>query len=56
MQQSWLQHREEAKIALAVELRGDLTPEEENFLRSQISEKQEETRHLQRWVCEWASE
>ena len=36
------------KVELGIELRGDLTIEEENFLRSQIDEKQEKTRNLQR--------
>jgi chromosome segregation ATPase len=46
--QDWIKKREEAKIALALELRGDLTKEEEMFLRDQISEKVEKTKHLQK--------
>ena len=46
--QDWIKRREEAKIALALELRGDLTREEEGFLKEQISEKVEKTKHLQR--------
>jgi hypothetical protein len=34
--QDWVKRREEAKIALALELRGDLTREEESFLRQQV--------------------
>lgn len=44
----WLKEREKMKVELGIELRGDLTVEEENFLRSQINEKQEKTRNLQR--------
>lgn len=44
----WLKEREKMKVELGIELRGDLTIEEENFLRSQITEKQEKTRNLQR--------
>ena len=46
--QEWLRRRDEVKAALIVELRGDLTRDEENLLRSQITEKQEETKHLQK--------
>ena len=38
------------KVELGIELRGDLTLEEERFLKSQIDDKQEKTRNLQRWV------
>lgn len=44
----WLRRREEMKAKMEIELRGDLSREEESFLRSQISEKQEETRSLQK--------
>lgn len=37
--QEWMKKRVDAKIALALELQGDLTKEEEMFLRDQISEK-----------------
>lgn len=40
--------REQEKEALAMELRGDLTKEEEAFLRSQIIDKLEKTKSLQR--------
>jgi len=46
--QSWLKERERMKIELGIELRGDLTIEEENFLRSQIDEKMEKTKNLQK--------
>lgn len=46
--QVWLSKREDAKEALALELRGDLSIEEENFLKNQISEKVEKTKKLQR--------
>jgi hypothetical protein len=46
--QEWLRRREDVKAALVIELRGDLTREEENLLRSQITEKQEETKSLQK--------
>ena len=38
------------KIELGIELRGDLTLEEERFLKSQIDDKQEKTRNLQRFA------
>jgi len=38
------------KVELGIELRGDLTLEEERFLKSQIDDKQEKTRNLQRCV------
>lgn len=37
--QEWIKKREESKIALALELRGDLTKEEERFLREQVTAK-----------------
>mmetsp|Transcript_8437 Transcript_8437/g.7562 ORF Transcript_8437/g.7562 Transcript_8437/m.7562 type:complete len:676 (+) Transcript_8437:60-2087(+) len=46
--QDWIRRREEAKIKLALELRGDLTTAEEGFLRRQILDKEEKTRHLQK--------
>lgn len=36
------------KAELGVELRGDLTVEEENFLRAQIDERMEKTKNLQK--------
>jgi 5-bromo-4-chloroindolyl phosphate hydrolysis protein len=38
------------KIELGIELRGDLTVEEEKFLRSQIDERMEKTKSLQKYV------
>jgi hypothetical protein len=38
------------RAELSVELRGDLTIEEENFLRSQIDEKMQKTKSLQKYV------
>jgi hypothetical protein len=46
--QEWLKERARMKIELGIELRGDLTIEEENFLRSQIEEKTEKTKSLQK--------
>ncbi len=46
--QDWLKEREKMKVELGIELRGDLTLEEERFLKSQIDDKQEKTRNLQR--------
>ncbi len=46
--QDWLKERERMKIELGIELRGDLTVEEERFLRSQIDEKMEKTKSLQK--------
>ena len=43
-----MRQRELEKEALAKELRGELTPEEEAFLRAQISAKQDKVRSLQR--------
>ena len=45
----WLKEREKMKVELGIELRGDLTLEEEKFLKSQIDAKQEKTRNLQRF-------
>jgi hypothetical protein len=44
----WLKERERMKIELGIELRGDLTVEEEKFLKSQIDEKMEKTKSLQK--------
>ena len=44
----WLKQRERMKIELGIELRGDLTVEEEKFLKSQIDEKLEKTNNLRR--------
>lgn len=46
--QEWLVDREHQKAVLAIELRGDLTKNEETFLKSQISEKIEKTKKLQK--------
>lgn len=46
--EQWLKDREQMKIELGIELRGDLTLEEEKFLKSQIDEKMEKTRNLQK--------
>lgn len=46
--EEWMRQRELEKEALAKELRGELTHEEEAFLRSQISSKQDKVRSLQR--------
>lgn len=46
--QAWLKERERMKIELSIELRGDLTLEEEKFLKSQIDEKMEKTKSLQK--------
>jgi hypothetical protein len=44
----WLREREHQKAVLAIELRGDLTRDEEHFLRNQISDKMEKTKNLQK--------
>lgn len=44
----WLRDRSITKMALATELRGDLTKEEELLLRTQLKEKEEKTKKLQR--------
>jgi hypothetical protein len=44
----WLRERAVTKMALATELRGDLTKEEEVLLRTQLKEKEEKTKKLQR--------
>jgi len=44
----WLRERERMKVELGIELRGNLTLEEERFLKSQIDDKQEKSRSLQR--------
>ncbi len=46
--EEWMRQRESEKEALAKELRGELTQEEENFLRAQIASKQDKVRSLQR--------
>eukprot|EP01039_Chlorochromonas_danica_P008374 gene8374-9229_t len=46
--QRWLIERARMKAELGVELRGDLTVEEENFLRAQIDERMEKTKNLQK--------
>jgi len=44
----WLGTREQTKRDLAKELRGDLTREEEYILKTQLQDKEEKTRKLQR--------
>jgi hypothetical protein len=44
----WMRERAVTKMALATELRGDLTKEEELLLRTQLKEKEEKTKRLQR--------
>jgi hypothetical protein len=44
----WMKDREVVKQALATELRGDLTKDEEVLLRTQLKEKEEKTKRLQR--------
>ena len=46
--QDWLASREQTKRDLAKELRGDLTREEEYILKTQLQDKEEKTRTLQR--------
>jgi len=46
--QTWIVDREQQKVALAIELKGDLTRDEEHFLRGQLGNKVEKTRSLQR--------
>jgi len=46
--QMWMVDREQQKIALAIELKGDLTRDEEHFLRGQLGNKVEKTKSLQR--------
>ena len=46
--QEWMKERELIKKKLAIELRGDLTRDEETFLRSQISDKVENRKSLQK--------
>ena len=43
-----MREREHQKAVLAIELRGDLTRDEEHFLRNQITEKMEKTKNLQK--------
>lgn len=45
---TWLKERVAQKIALSNGLRGDLTHEEEHFLKQQVREKEEKTRDLQK--------
>jgi len=44
----WMKERAVVKMALATELRGDLTKEEELLLRTQLKEKEEKTKRLQK--------
>ena len=44
----WLQKREQLKRELGIELRGDVTMEEESFLKAQIEDKLKNTRSLQK--------
>merc|ERR1712070_1168759 len=44
----WLQKREQLKRELGIELRGDVTMEEESFLKAQIEDKLKTTRSLQK--------
>jgi myosin heavy subunit len=44
--EEWIRKRDELRMKLAVELRGDLSKEEESMLRSQLASKEEQTRHL----------
>lgn len=46
--QEWMKERELIKKKLAIELRGDLTRDEETFLRSQISDKVENRKSIQK--------
>lgn len=46
--QDWMRNRELEKEAMQMEIRGDLTKEEETFLSAQIIDKQEKTKNLQR--------
>lgn len=48
MLQGWLGHRDQAKLDLALALRGDLSKDEEALLINQLQEKQDKTRNLQR--------
>lgn len=45
---TWLKERVAQKIALSNGLRGDLTRDEEQFLKQQVKEKEEKTRDLQK--------
>lgn len=44
----WMKERAVVKMELATELRGDLTEDEEVLLRTQLKEKEEKTKRLQR--------
>lgn len=44
----WMKERAVVKMELATELRGDLTEDEEALLRTQLKEKEEKTKRLQR--------
>ena len=46
--QEWLRKRNESKMQLAIVLSGDLTKEEEGFLKNQLKEKEEKTKRLQK--------
>jgi len=46
--QEWLSQREQTKRDLAKELRGDLTRDEEYILKTQLHDKEEKTKKLQR--------
>jgi len=46
--QIWMGDREQQKVALAIELKGDLTRDEEHFLRGQLGNKVEKTKALQK--------
>lgn len=48
MLKEWLREREKQKMILSIELRGDLTRDEENFLKSEISDRAERTKSLQK--------
>jgi len=45
--QAWLKKRDQSKIDLAIALRGDLSKEEQTFLKKELREKEERTRKLQ---------
>lgn len=48
MLQQWLLNRDQAKVDLALALRGDLSKDEEALLVSQLRDKQDKTMNLQR--------
>ena len=45
--QAWLKKRDQSKVDLAIALRGDLSKEEQTFLKKELREKEERTRKLQ---------